>query len=263
MSRSRSFKSRQVGVGSLKSRVGVGAFVCRLHSPACRRLRTILSAHLRRYAGPPRQLWILAKYPDEAWPIIRKNLTPVQTGQADPFSLEPSSARHISHLTHAYIGYIFHNLTPTHNGRRRTLWRNTCGERAQMWRWTRGRTAAVCRTGHRYIPSAWLLSPPLQFGHSPDRAIQWILGHTVHYVQQARLKSPLLDCVDFMKRSRCKTYRRTRRLKTYCNYDICIQFVRSLHDARENCPSPRSTCVSPANDSLLTVTVQSVKYVYR
>lgn len=134
----------------------------------------------------------------------------------------PRSAPTHFPLEHAYIGYMFNNLTPV-----RTATCRTCGQTARKWRWTRKLIVAILKTEHSCMPGAWLLFPNFTFwtqsqpqdpgtygavwtqpGHRASLRILGHMvqyGHTVHYIPHARRKPTLVDYTEFLKRSRCKS----------------------------------------------------------
>jgi hypothetical protein len=59
----------------------------------------------------------------------------------------------------------------------------------------------------RHVPFTWLLIPALHLWPPPrQNAILWLLGHLVSYTLQDHPTLELQDCIDFLRRSRWKTY---------------------------------------------------------
>jgi len=86
-----------------------------------------------------------------------------------------------------------------------------CGQGPVTWNWTRHKMGIILRMYHKFIPQEWILRPA--FLHWPPQnhaAILWILVYLVHYRLQAHRRLTLRDYMDFLQRSRWKTYPQAR-----------------------------------------------------
>ena len=87
-----------------------------------------------------------------------------------------------------------------------------CGERGQIWTWTKQRLAWILRTIPERIPSDWLLRP--HFTLWPPRrrhAMLWLLANLVIFRTQQQRELTLQDFIEFMKRSKwklCQSHKR-------------------------------------------------------
>lgn len=94
-----------------------------------------------------------------------------------------------------------------------------CGDTKQIWTWTRARMSWFLRTDQRWIPEDWIWAPSYQVW-PPQRhnAISWILGNMTYYVIKNRKTISMVDYLDYMQRSRWKTYQRKKRATKLGNY---------------------------------------------
>ena len=95
----------------------------------------------------------------------------------------------------------------------------SCETAQDIWSWTRFRIALMLRTDPRHVPFTWLLFPTMQIW-PPQRhnAILWMLGHMVQYTTTKHPTLMMQDYIDFMRRSRWKTYQWDGRKRSYGNY---------------------------------------------
>ena len=94
-----------------------------------------------------------------------------------------------------------------------------CGERGQIWTWTKQRQAWILRTIPERISRDWILR--LHFTLWPPRrrrAVLWILANLVIFRTQQQRELTLQDFIDFMKRSKWKIYQSYKRGESVVNY---------------------------------------------
>ena len=94
-----------------------------------------------------------------------------------------------------------------------------CGEGSATWNQTRSLIARIMRTAPARIPSEWLIR--LQFHLWPaqrHRAVLWIIARYINCRMLHPCTTTKQDLMDYMRRSRWKTYRRPNRTKLVANF---------------------------------------------
>jgi hypothetical protein len=94
-----------------------------------------------------------------------------------------------------------------------------CGEGKEIWEWTHTQIPRIQTTDPRSIPTDWLVSPCFKtWPRQCHQAILWFLVHMVFYhVNKCRTLS-VVDYIDFMRRTRWKTYQCSNRIKFVGTY---------------------------------------------
>jgi hypothetical protein len=93
-----------------------------------------------------------------------------------------------------------------------------CGISQGICECTLSRLALIHRTDQKWIPTGWLLWPNFRQWPRRHQETLWILGNMVHYVVQNRRTMSLQDCIDFLHRTRWKTYQGNKRMELLGNY---------------------------------------------
>jgi len=94
-----------------------------------------------------------------------------------------------------------------------------CRISQEIWDWTRTRLALIHRTDRKRIPTDWLLWPSFRlWPRQCHQAMLWILVNMVYYVVQNRRTMSPQDCIEFLHRTRWKTYQRKKRMELVGNY---------------------------------------------
>lgn len=105
-----------------------------------------------------------------------------------------------------------------HGGQDTMLHRSTkCGVRREIWEWTCTRTARIRTTDPSCIPTEWFLHAGFQLLPTQHQAILWFWGLYFYLVHQHRTLS-IMEYIDFLYRTRRKTYWDTHRMKIMGNY---------------------------------------------
>jgi len=99
----------------------------------------------------------------------------------------------------------------------------SCGEGSRTWNWLQSRIARIMRTSEAQVPSERLIQP--QFKLWPPqrhRAVLWMLALYVGF----RLNNPRTlksqDLMDFLQRSKWKTYTRNNRRGMVANFLVVL-----------------------------------------
>jgi hypothetical protein len=90
-----------------------------------------------------------------------------------------------------------------------------CGAGKEIWEWTHTQIARIQRTYPRRIPADWLVRTWRRKRH---QAILWFWAHMVVYQVNQRRSLSVVDYIDFMRRTRWKTYQCSNRIKFVVNY---------------------------------------------
>jgi hypothetical protein len=81
-----------------------------------------------------------------------------------------------------------------------------CNISKTIWAWLAGTLATICRRHPATTSGMMLLRPDFYF-YPPQRqrAVIWLVGHTVYYIITRKNMTSLEDYVEFLKRTRWKT----------------------------------------------------------
>ena len=87
---------------------------------------------------------------------------------------------------------------PSDNGR-------TCGNRREIWHWTRRRVAQILNTTPDHITDEWPTCPQYMLRpQQQNRAVSWMLAILVTSCTQSQRELTLQEYIDILKRSRWK-----------------------------------------------------------
>jgi len=94
-----------------------------------------------------------------------------------------------------------------------------CGEGSETWNQTRSLIARIMRTAPARIPSEWLIRPQFHLWPAQrHRAVLWIMARYINFRMQHPCTPTKQELMDYMRRSRWKTYRRPNRAKLVANF---------------------------------------------
>ena len=93
------------------------------------------------------------------------------------------------------------------------------GEGSATWNQTRSLIARIMRTAPARIPSEWLIRPQFHLWPAQrQRAVLWIIARYINCRKLHPCTTTKQDLMDYMRRSRWKTYRRPNRAKLVANF---------------------------------------------
>jgi hypothetical protein len=167
----------------------------------------------------PRVVRVMQLHPAIEWSVVWRKLHKTWTSEGANSAWY--MVMHDLILTNVRLRKI--QLTDTTNcnqcGRQDTTLHRLreCGECQVIWKWTCTRIAWINRTEPRRVPGERLLTPHFQLV-PPERAGGIVdLGEMVLYLVQKRRTVLRQGYIDFMRRSRWKTYQRKNRMKRVGN----------------------------------------------
>jgi hypothetical protein len=169
----------------------------------------------------PREVCIMQLQPRIDWATVWNNFYNTQTSEGA--------------VSAWYV--VIHDILPTHTRLHRiclveseacspygkqdtTLNRLTeCGISQEIWEWVRTRLALIHRTDRKRIPTDWLLWPSFRlWSRHRHQATLWFLTNTVYYVVQNRRTMSLQSYIEFLCRTRRKTYQGKKRMELVGSY---------------------------------------------
>ena len=176
-------------------------------------------------ASPAQEMRIIKMKPHINWDVVWENLTATPVPNHDVMTWYR----------------VIHDIIPTKTRLNRIRMTNTdacsacgksdtlehrlitCGEGTSTWEWLQSRIARIMRTSAARVPSEWLLHPHFKlWPPQRHRAVLWMLAHYVTF----RVNNPPTltsqDLMDFLRRSKWKTYTRNNRRETVANFLVVL-----------------------------------------